>query len=140
MKLRFLIVFIILISIIFLAIRYNDSEKEKLTAIDDGISKNINQLMNHPGVTYIGVASEKDKKFFKVIIDINREKISFEEFEEVIVSYLSSIAAYASQNDWKQVLKPYTFKIEELAGDSKNPKVIVEKLSDSTELIWKTKW
>lgn len=140
MKLRYVIVFIIIIGTAFLGIRYNDIEKQKLTAIDEGMSKNTNQLMNHPGITYLGIASVKDDKFFKIMLDINREKISFQEFEEVIISYLSSVAAYSSQNDWKKAFKSYNFKFEELAGDSKNPKVIVEKLYDSTELMWKTKW
>jgi hypothetical protein len=88
--------------------------------------------MNHNGITFLGFASERDKKFFKVLLDINREKISFEEFEDVVLSYLSSIAAYASKNDWKQELQPYTFRIEEMADNSKTPITIVEKSSGTS--------
>ena len=142
MKLRFVIVFafLILISMFLIFKGYSDREKEKLTAIDDGISKSTNQFMNHQGITYMGLAGQKDKRFFKVLLKIDREKISFEEFKEVIISYISSIATYASENDWKQGLKPYNFRIEEMVTGNKTPIILVEKSSGTTEIVWKTEW
>lgn len=142
MKSRLIIIFAFLIIIsMFLIFRgYRDSEKEKLNAIYDGASKCTNQLANQPGIRFMGFAGQQDKRFFKVLIKVDRKKASFEEFKEVVISYISSSATYASINDWKVGLKPYHFRIEEMTTDNKTPAILVEKTTGSTEITWKTQW
>ena len=142
MKTRIAIFFLFLFITGMFAISegYMYSQKEKLDAIYDGVSKCSSQLTNPPGIQFMGFAGQQDKRFFKVLLKIDRRNISFEEFEEEMISYVKSSAAYVSVNDWREGLQPFCFRIEEMTNDSKTPVILAEKITGGTEITWKMKW
>jgi hypothetical protein len=50
---------------------------------------------------------------------------------------LKNAASFTSQHDPKKMLEPYNLQVEEIDKVNKNTSLIAEKLSGSTEIIWK---
>jgi len=127
-----LVVMICVVGITFLLLKSEDNGIKTFTEISEGMSKNLNQLRNTPGITLTGLAADPNKKLFKIGINMDMEKITPEQLKEIIESYLVNSSSFTSNQDWKSSLKPYNIRIEELS----NGKLIAEKLLNSTEIIW----
>ncbi|MCX7748963.1 MAG: hypothetical protein N2645_19060 [Clostridia bacterium] len=141
MKLRFLIpiVVVILFGLILMPIRDENNKSKKLLTISNDISTVTEQVRNYSLPKYMGSALDPEKKISKVLLIIDRKKITNEFFREIIQNYISSIDALASHNDWEKEFKAFHFKIEEMAG-GKEPSIVAERLPGSTVITWNKAW
>lgn len=135
MKISILCLFVIIGAVAGIALfiqKSNESSLKSFTQISEGMSKNLNQLRNTPGITLTGLAADPSKKLFKIGINVDVNKITSNQLKEVIESYLVNTVSFASGNDWKNILKPYNLRIEELHSG----KLLAEKPLGYDEIIW----
>lgn len=114
----------------------NNNNNNNFSTIISALAKNTTELNSEVGIIQSGTASDSNQNLIKVGIGIDRTKIPDYQLKQVIESYLSNSAALTNEHDWKKLLLPYTLKIEEI-GDSNNGRILAEKQSGKTELIWK---
>lgn len=139
MKLRSLIVFAILILLISTGCSNNPNKKQKI--INNDITLVTDQLITYNSlVEYRGSAINPDEKYSKVLLIIDKKKITSKEFREMVQAYMSNIETYASKNDWEKEFKEYSFKFEELTNENKEPYVVAEKTPESNEITWNSDW
>lgn len=110
---------------------------KQFSEVGNGLAKNINRLGKEPGISLTEFTSNPDKKMFKVGIGIDHTKITNQYLKEVFELYLKNAASFTSQHDPKKMLEPYNLQVEEIDKVNKNTSLIAEKLSGSTEIIWK---
>lgn len=126
------LVVISVVGITFLVLKSKDNDIKTFTEISKGMSKNLNQLNNTPGITLTGLAADPNEKLIKIGINMDMKKITPEQLKEIIELYLVNTSSFTSDQDWKSLLKPYNIRIEELS----NGKLIAEKPLNSAEIIW----
>lgn len=126
------IAIISVVGINIFVIKPHDNNIKTFTKISEGMSKNLNQLRNTPGIITTGLAADPSKKLFKIAIYRDNTKITQEQLNEIIESYLEKTSSFNSDQTWRSLLKPYNIRIEDIADG----KLIGEKQIDSTEIVW----
>ncbi|MBP1996666.1 hypothetical protein [Paenibacillus eucommiae] len=135
--LRHVVLIIVLIGLLsFLAACKNGNENKEFSQIRKGFAESSNELNKEQGIILTGFASNLEEKLFKLGIQFDHNKITIEQLKKIVDSYLDYATTFTQEKDYKKLLLPYNFQIEEL-GDGENLSIIAEKAAGSSEFIWK---
>jgi uncharacterized membrane protein YeaQ/YmgE (transglycosylase-associated protein family) len=113
----------------------NNNNTNKFPLIINQFAKNTTELNSEPGIIRTGIASDLNKNLIKVGIGVDHTKITDYRLKQVVESYLSNSAALTNEHDWKKLLLPYILIIEDI-GDANNGRILAQKESGKTDLLW----
>jgi hypothetical protein len=125
----------VVISLLLFFLGHNNNPI-KFTDIMKALATNTKELNNEPGIKLTGTAGDPNKNLISIGIGIDQTKINEDRLKQVVEKYLSDSASMTNEHDWKKLLLPYTVKIEEI-GDRDNGKILAEKPSGASGIIWK---
>lgn len=114
---------------------HNNNNTNKFPLIIHLFVKNTTELNSQPGIIRTGIASDQNKNLIKVGIGVDHTKITDYRLKQVVESYLSNSAALTNEHDWKKLLLPYTLIIEDI-GDANSGRILAQKESGKTDLLW----
>lgn len=111
------------------------SDTKEFSKISNGLANNLEQLNAEQGITMSGFSSDFSKKILSIGLKINRDKMTDEQLKQVIKLYLKGSVSNSPEDDWEELLLPYSLIVEEI-GEGEIVGILAEKLPNTKKIIW----